>query len=508
VPQSIIDDIIKVSTDAKIEPTFDRAGSYYHENGRLVAFINNATGETSIFPKLESLRPAEHIPLENIGRYLGDERIFPHDDTKILAQRGATLAGNKNVSGTITRPGNYLSDVWIQRKIIHEDGSELPICGPGTKAFFSFGADGELMALSHRWRPARKQHFDFKGVSPDYVYDSIRHQLTAANVINATVDHIDLCYYDSGNNFIQPVLRWTATVPVPVGVSPQPILGYIAAALQPPELVPNITVAANKTLTSIPPNSNSNSTDRRPLAAKRQNAINVGLYPMENDGNSQIYDDDVHNFYNALATSPFAPFIRSQDYWAKAFEYEDLKEEFVDSVNIALTRGHGSEHTFYTDDLDPGWGGVALDDIPDSGFGPGAQGSLSYWIISNCDTVTTSADYSAENFHLAYDPWWHVFNGFHVVAGFRTHKFTSDGVTLPFAEKLAIGGGFVWSWLSTVNQSPYYNPNSAYGTNPQTGEPIWYGRPSAVLVCGHTDDIVFQMEDLGRPSCLQQWWYN
>src|ERR1700730_11137375 len=85
--------------------------SYYHENGRLVAFINNATGETSIFPKLESLRPTETIPLDGMKQYLEDQRIFPLDDTKIQAEIGATLAGNKNDSGTITKPGNYLTDI-------------------------------------------------------------------------------------------------------------------------------------------------------------------------------------------------------------------------------------------------------------------------------------------------------------------------------------------------------------------------------------------------------------
>jgi hypothetical protein len=125
---------------------------------------------------------------------------------------------------------------------------------------------------------------------------------------------------------------------------------------------------------------------------------------MNNDGNTQIYDDDVHNFYNTLTTSKLAPFVRSQDYWGKGFEYEDRKEEFVDHVNIALTRGHGSEHVFYTDDLDPNLGRVTLDDIPATVFGRSAHGSLTYWIISTCDTVSTSADYSAANFHLAYDP--------------------------------------------------------------------------------------------------------
>lgn len=397
-------------------------------------------------------------------QYLKDQRIFPVDDTNIQAQKRATLDGNKNNSRTITTPGNYLTDVWINRTVVHED-IEFPICGPGTKVFFSFGADSRVKALSHRWRPATKEAYAFKPTSPDSLHDSILHQLAAANVTKATVSNVDLCYYDSGNQFIQPVLRWIATVLVQTGVASQPILGYIAAAQNPPELAPNITTAASKALTSTP--DNADSTDPRIRNVKRQQTVKVGLYPMNNDANTQIYDDDIHNFYNALAASNLASFLRSQDYWAKRFEYEDDKEQFVDSVNIALTRGHGSEHTFSTDDHDLNLGSVALTDVPASGFGRGASDSLAYWIISTCDTVTTSADYAAANFHLAYDPWWHIFNGLHAVVGFRSEKWTSDGVTLPFAQQVAIGGGFVWSWLNTVNQSPTAIPTRPTALTPR-----------------------------------------
>jgi hypothetical protein len=508
LPASIVDGIVicPACGYGKISATSDEAGRYYHANGTLVAFTDNTTGETSILPRLESLRPAANgIPLGAIEQYLKDQQIFPADHTRIRAQKGNTLSGNMNDNHTVTAPADYLTDIWINRTVAHKDG-EVSICGPGTKAFFSFGADGNVKALSYRWRPATRQSSGVKPVSADGVYDSILHQLAAANVANATVDRVELCYYDSGDRFIQPVLRWSATVPAGLtGVSPEPVLGHIAAALQPPELVPNITAPTTTNgLTNDVPNKNPTQITR---AAKRQQGIKVGLYPMKNDGNTPIYDDDVHNFYNALATSTLGSFVRAQDYWGKAFEYENRKEEFVDSVNIALTRGHGSEHMFYTDELDPNWGDVAISDIPVSGFGPSAHGSLAYWIISTCDTVSTSADYSAANFHLAYDPWWNVFNGMHAVVGFRSEKLTNDGVTLPFAKVLAAGGGFVWSWLNTVNQSPYYNPNSAYGTNSQTGQKIWYGRPSAVVVCGHTDDTVLQRQDLGRATCLQQWWY-
>lgn len=502
LPPTILSKIV-TARDKICEPKCDKAGCTYNEDGRLVAYTDNDTGETSIFPDLDSLSPAKSIPLNGIQQYMKDERIFPPDDTKILAQKGTTLAANKNNSGTVTAASDYLADIWVKRTIVH-DKDEFPICGPGTKAFFSFGGDGKVKALSHRWRSAQKQKSAFKPVSPSDVKDSILHQLTAAKITSATIGKIDLCYYDSGNQFIQPVLRWIADLPVLAGVTPESIVGYLAASLQPPELVPNITIAASETLTSSPTNSNITVISKR--AEKRRDKINVGLYPMKNDGNSPTYESDVHKFYNALAKSNLATFIRAQDYWGKRFLYESNKERFVDSVNIALTRGHGSEHTFYTDELDPNWGSVALNDIPSSGFG-GKYGFLSFWIISTCDTVTTSADYSAANFHLAYDPWWHIFNGLRAVVGFRTPKWTNDGVTEPFAKQLATGAPFMWSWLSTVNQSPHYNPNSVYGKNSETGQQIWYGRPSAVVVCGHRSDTVLQWQNVGAAKCLEQWWY-
>jgi hypothetical protein len=34
------------------------------------------------------------------------------------------------------------------------------------------------------------------------------------------------------------------------------------------------------------------------------------------------------------------------------------------------------------------------------------------------------------------------------------------------------------------------------------------GRASAVVVCGHSDDIVSQVGSLGRAGCLTEWWFD
>lgn len=50
-------------------------------------------------------------------------------------------------------------------------------------------------------------------------------------------------------------------------------------------------------------------------------------------------------------------------------------------------------------------------------------------------------------------------------------------------------------------------PVKLHNENPNgINEP--YGRAAAVAVCGHGDDLVTDIENLGRPGCLEMWWYD
>jgi Family of unknown function (DUF6345) len=208
-----------------------------------------------------------------------------------------------------------------------------------------------------------------------------------------------------------------------------------------------------------------------------------------------------------LFDASIADFIDSQYLWAYPEEFTSNKEAYVDSVHIADTEVHGNWHEIWTlyD-----WGDtVDLEtDVPASGYGPGAGGSLAYWILHSCEVIPTPIDYAAPNANDAWNVWFNIFNGMHAAVGYRTEMYINDGVMFNFGKMISFGGAVVPAWLGVV-----IDDSSAYGTthydnkNPRgINEPI--GRPAAVAVCGHEDDIVTDIENLGRPGCLQMWWYD
>jgi len=86
------------------------------------------------------------------------------------------------------------------------------------------------------------------------------------------------------------------------------------------------------------------------------------------------------------------------------------KNNFINSVHLAELEAHGNWHWFATEKncCD----GVNLSDIPADGYGGGAQGSLSYWIIHSCKMIPTPYRLLTRRFfHLAFDVWYSIFNG-------------------------------------------------------------------------------------------------
>jgi hypothetical protein len=208
---------------------------------------------------------------------------------------------------------------------------------------------------------------------------------------------------------------------------------------------------------------------------------------MSNDQYSPQIVVDENAFWNGLS-SVSSSFVNSQYYWDEPFIYESDASTFVNAVNVAFTEGHGNVHMFTTNELEPNWGPVQISsDIPTNGYGPGAGGKLAYWIIRACDTISTPLEYSAADFHKAFDPWWRVFNGMHAVMGYRTLAAVYDNEMGNVGKALAKGQSVVHGWM-----------NAAAGG----------GKTSAVVVCGHSDDTVYNIANLGRPGCLQIWWLN
>ncbi|KAL9612227.1 MAG: hypothetical protein Q9167_003176 [Letrouitia subvulpina] len=471
---------------------------YYYAGNRLVGHFDKVTGETSVFPKLEELKPANTIQAGDVSKYLRSSRIFPKDDTETSIMIGSRLAASKNKKNVrITPPAFYLADTEVQRLIRHGN-RKTPVCGPGSKASFSFSADHKIKGISHRWRSAKKSSSTVQPISQSKVQQSVFDQLSAANITNATVQAVELCFFDSGNKYIQPVYRYNATVSHPFGLADELVVGYVPAGGQALEPLPSLLPPKAQPLPT-PAATNTTQEEEPPVVTRRQSQqdkITVGRYAMSNDQYSPQIVVDANHLWGGISASqlPFAGlfghpnrFLDSQYYWSEPFEFESDEQFFVDKVNLAFTEGHGAVHLFTTNETLPGWGTVNIADIPSVGLGPNSGGQLAYWIIRACQTISTPADYSAADFHLAFDVWWSVFNGLHAVLGYRSNAQVYDDSMGSVGLLIGLGGGVVHSWLNTAKKG---------------------GKTAAVAVCGHADDTVFQKQGLGRPSCLQEWWWD
>ena len=479
-PTDILQDFFRVvCINGNCKETHQNGSSFFYDGNRLAALYDNGTGQTTLWPRLESLNPAGNIsiPFDDFSKYLNDSRIFPPDDTRIAAAAGSTLFGSKNSSGSSSPPQAYLADLAINRTLNVRD-RDYDMCGPGTKGFFGYGSDGNIVSLTHRWRPAKQSEATLESISSDQITKNIIDQLSASNISHTTVNSVDFCFYDSGEKYIQPVYRFQATGEGPHGAAPFPFVGYISAVSEPLEPLPSLIPpgASSKTLqpdargTSVPLQTPStpasNSTHVPSLRRRQQESTTVGVYPINNANTptqeiSTWCDADVNTFLQGLTNGEF---IFAQNYWGEDFEYENEENNFVNSVNLAYQCGHGNIHEFWADsDESP----VTMADIGSGGgYGPGAGGSLSYWLLKACDVIPAITQYinafGASAAHEAWDVWWDVFDGIHVIAGFSTEANVFDGIDEPLAQAIGLNAGVVMTWLNTVIHSDFYSPQLSY----------------------------------------------
>lgn len=514
-PKAVLSDIPKSS------------GKIARDGDRLVAFVNPETGETSIYPQYEALRPTFNISTGNIAKFVGNAQVFPRDHTNFTIVQGSNLYGsthdNQSQSST---PAPYLSNVHIQRTIQIGD-AVYPVVGPASKAVFGFGADGKVLSLSHLWHAAKISSKTIQRRSNDDIYNAIVNQLKpAAQFGPVVVDSVEPCFYDAGRKHIQPVFRFTATKQTSgtntnntTTTTNARISGFVHIGGHAIDTLPDLTQPGEL----APPSGDDGGKSqqhytKRSRLQKRGPQVTVGRYVVRNAESG--WTKSANNFWTGL--HPFAglfsglfgslsgspTFVNSQYFEAHPFQYTNLKNQRVNSVNVAETESHGNWHLFTTLRNDSDY--VLLSDIPADGYGPGAGGSLAYWILHGCEIIPTVTDYSAADRDQAFAVWRRIFNGMHAAVGYRTEMWIDDVVMGAFGTRIALGAAFVPAWLQTVAHD-----TADYGTragnfykdgNRGIVEPM--GRGSAVTVCGHTDDLVWDLADLGRPRCLREWWFE
>lgn len=500
--KELLRDIVRTTApEAELKELGDTGALAAYDGRRLVAFVHPKTGESSVFPTLEALRPGEH-PGERAGaiaaRLASDASLFPKDETQVSVLPAITLMGSRHIRGHArAESAEYLAFVRLERQV-----HGFPVFGPGTKAMVAVAADGSIHAFTHRWRRALPTEEKIVPHSRERIVQAILTQLApSAKSAYVAVDKVTLGYYDTGENFLQPVYRFQATIASTnreLRVANRRVVGYVSIG-EPLEPLPMLGDQQGALLDEPrrhdkPGTASGSRTPGDPT---------VGRYVVRNDNAGWVAS--ANNFFANLQFGTLfgipLSFTNSQYYWAEPFEFLSDKDDFVNSVNIALTEVHGNWDLFSTrdnhDDL------VSLYSIPSSGYGGEGENSLAYWILHSCEVIPTQTDEST-----SFDVWWNIFNGLHAAVGYRTEMWINDGVTGPFGLYVGLGASVVPAWLYAVSSNNDYGSDDSYylDGNRDIKEPM--GRASAVVVCGHSDDTAFDLGSLGRAECLTEWWFN
>jgi len=484
-----------VASEAVLDPFgSDGAFAAFDEHGTLVAFIRPDTGESRLFPHFECLEPGEDSAEKAVAvatQLVKDSSLFPKDDTKLVVLAPKTIFTSTSTGkGNSTEPVELLSFVRLARQI-----EGIQVDGPGTQATIAVDGNGRVQAFAHRYRPAFFTDQYIVPYTPEKVAQLIIDDLAGTCMTDEVIiDQVIVTYYDGGDGYIHPAYRYQGSIQGNESTPHGHVLGSIPAGpglgwLNPPP---------EKQF----PNNSSPSFGRYAKRYQGPERRTVGRYIAQAD--STLWLESATAFFDnlRLATSfgSKLSFIDQQYLEANSSMFVSDRNQFVNSVQIALNEVHGDWDRFSTYKTDGDI--VSLSQIAAAGgLGCGADGRLAYWILHSCEVVPMQTD-----FLTSFDVWWGIFRGLRSVVGYRTDMWIDDGVTANFGLWLGLGAGVVPAWfLELAVTNLYGTDNEVYFDYNRGGiEPL--GRPSSVTVCGHMDDTAFDLEGLDDPTCLVELW--
>ncbi|WP_158822082.1 DUF6345 domain-containing protein [Granulicella sp. S156] len=470
------------------------------QEDRLIASWDTQTGESQILPQLDKL-PAvtyagakdEHLTqaLTLARQIFASSEILPRDVTQYTLGVPRPVVGStaQLVSSggkpTVSDVKLYLTYVAVSRTV-----SGYKVYGTGSHAAVAIGTDGSLYGLVNRWKAGSFASTLTERRSKAQIQAALLAVLKPlTSNSNVEVISVEVAYVDDNLAAMTPVYRVVSRLhPLPsAGANPQLLQStdYVATYMAygngqlPAELVPGSGPAPS----SAP--ANHSALDQAVVPAGDPT---VGRYVVRDAQSGFV--SEANGFWDGLQSSHNAgQFTNSQYYWAEPFIYTTDEQSFVNNVNVALTEAHGAPWLFTTEsnccDV------VNINDIPATeGYGAANHGKLDYWIIHSCEVVPSAED-NAE----WWTPWFKVFQGLHAVMGSRTDMlFDGGAVNQPFGQNIGNGASVVSAWF---NATLSYYPASE---QPPTD------RPSAVTVCGHEPDTVFNTAALPAASCLTNYW--
>jgi hypothetical protein len=313
-----------------------------------------------------------------------------------------------------------------------------------------------------------------------------------------------LVYYEQGALFVQPAYEFRVEAINPKGF----VIGHkiiIAASHETPEPIAPSTSSPSpfpQGLGALPP------LTPAPAGQKPDPTIQMGFFFGRLDYNG--WATDPGQFWQSI------PGAYALGTWGRTvppgysfnmtdFQFNfpwmwqtNLSSSFIDRAHFAIVSGHGNHFTMasFQD-----WGD-AINVTGTEGYGAfNANKGLTNFIVWRGCLVIPTPD-PADGFSgvgPAVGPWFSVFQGVHGVFGFHSEMAIESLEGQDFGAMVGLAVPVLTSWLTSVQDTD----NSC----PTSGTSEWEC-PSAVVVTGHENDTIFDLDPVPPPDSLTVWWVS
>ncbi|MGA3263249.1 MAG: hypothetical protein ABSC47_04300 [Terracidiphilus sp.] len=495
------------------------------------AFADPVSGDVHFVPNLLELATAANQARQltpetavSVARTaLTDIRFIPKDVTELRVSDAIPVMGGSAAHSAATGAVAPKTVMHIVPALRYAGG--MRVYGRGSHALVSVANDQSITGALRRWRTASLGNKIKPEKNAAQVKADIVRQLTpyAKNGVRATVDQIELAYYDGNANYLQPVYRFAATLtPAQKGAANTRIAGYvpIGAALEP---IPDLATAPSgekPSMSSSPAAASARPEMKTEMAGGvgGVSSISVGEFANADWPNSGAYLDMANNFLNGLNFGHiFAPgeppFVRT--IWWTAYSWQvnsPSSKQWMNAVNVAYTEPHGDWwlNTALRNDADF-WYINKIGTGGNPGFGAAAGGKLATWVIMSCEVVPSVYDLQNQiggngNGGAAFTPWWPVFQGLHNVIGFRTEMlYPDDALQFGFGEDAAFGGDINAAWFHEV--AAVDGNDGTYQSQHLKGNPqVHWDRASTIIDARDLGQSIYSVGAQTASSTLWNFW--
>jgi hypothetical protein len=456
-PTALVQNILAATTT---QPLAMRGTELVAKNahGALSAYVDGVRGDAEVFPdftyapnvstalshtSLEStaetvLSRADMIPKDATTAKLGSETPVFGTGTNRTAKKGAGRP----------KPRHLFTYVNAVRY-----AAGLRVVGKGSQAMVAIADDGSIRGVLRRWQAAGVAGTVAPNMTSAQVISAIGSQLKnyQDGAARISVDRITPVYYDGGERYLQPVYMFFAKISR-VGAKDDHVVGYVPIGKL-VEPIPTIGVSHGPA-PSAPTSGHQAASSGHVGANNNGGYIQLGVYVNDN-GQMQDQSDAYNEGYQAISTPWWDPsIVRTQYYWAATFEYVGDSNQFVNAVDIAYTSPHGDWWELSTNG--PSEGIFNINQIGTNGnpgYGAGAGGSLSTWILDSCYVIPSAYDLGVTtgDGDNAFWPWFPVFQGLHRALGYRTEMVLGmDGMNWMIAYDQSQGADAVSAYFNNI----------------------------------------------------------